>query len=92
MATSGIIEVAKKPSQVCEVTQHLEKSIHAAKAEFSRLRERLSPVVMPVPQAPACEGNPKGCKVQLAELLESFACMVDALASDLQDTNSGLEL
>ena len=91
MSTVGI-EVAKKPSQVSEVTAHLEKSIHAAKAEFSRLRERLSPVVMQVPQGPAGSSVPKGGKVQLAELLESFACMVDALVSELQDTNSGLEL
>ena len=87
------MDVCKKLSQVAEVTAHLEKSIHTAKAEFTRLRERLSTVVMPVPQAPkSCEGHPKGEKVQLAELLESFANMVDALASDLQDTNTGLEL
>lgn len=86
------IEACKKPSQVAEVTAHLEKSIHTAKAEFTRLRERLSTVVMPVPQSPANAGIPKGGKVQLAELLESFASMVDALASDLQDTNTGLEL
>ena len=86
------MDVCKKPSQVAEATAHLEQSIHTAKAEFTRLRERLSTVVMPVPQAPNCEGHPKGEKVQLAELLESFANMVDALASDLQDTNTGLEL
>ena len=87
------IEVAKKPSQVSEVTAHLEKSIHAAKAEFSSLRERLSPVVMQIPpQGPAVSSVPKGGKVPLAELLESFACMVDALVYELQDTNSGLEL
>ena len=86
------IEACKKPSQVAEVTAHLEKSIHTAKAEFTRLRERLSAVVMPVPQSPATEVMPKGGKVQLAELLDSFANMVDELVSDLQDTNSGLEL
>ena len=86
------IEACKKPSQVSEVTAHLEKSIHSAKAEFARLRDRLSPVVMPVPQSPANAGLPKGGKVQLAELLESFANMMDGLASDLQDTNNGLEL
>lgn len=88
----GGIETCKKPSQVAGVTAHLEKSIHTAKAEFTRLRERLSPVVMPVPQSPANEGVPKDVKVPLAELLDSFANMVDALVSDLQDTNSGLEL
>ena len=86
------IEGCKKPSQVSEVTAHLEKSIHAAKAEFTRLRDRLSPVVMQVPQSPANAGIPKGGKVQLAELLDSFANMVDVLVSDLQDTNNGLEL
>ena len=86
------MEGCKKLGQVAEVTEHLEKSIHAAKEEFARLRERLSAVVMQVPQSPDKASLQKGGKVQLAELLESFACMVDALAYDIKDTNNGLEL